>query len=275
MPERIEEVTKIRKILMKELGISKQVLSRRIAKLKRVYSNRIVLTTEYATYLYAHKENKLPEILSPEKIDKLNEILSKIRKTKEYETSQPVIALSDAKTTTSLPQKKATTKRKKKGAIFEIEGINYEIPYMPNSRLNDAKEMAKFYYYLYVFENSLRFQIIEIMKSNHGSDWWEDKIDETYRNYANRLKEKEKQTRMFKDEPHLIFYTLTWHLIETIKTYWEDFKDLYGSLEDIEFFCNPIKQIRNPIAHNNVLSEEEKTAFINLVKKWLINVSRN
>ncbi|MCE7743503.1 MAG: hypothetical protein GPJ52_00045 [Candidatus Heimdallarchaeota archaeon] len=267
---RIKEVTLIREMIMKELEISKQTLTKRIAKVKRECP--ISLDTEYATYLYAKQEKISLDILPPEKRDKLNEEIGKI---KNYETSQPITTLSETSTLKSIPQKKTATKRKKKGAIFNIEGIDYEIPFMPNSRLIDAKEMAEFYYYLYVFENSLRFQIIEIMKGQYGNNWWEDKIDETYRNYANRLKEKEKQTRMFKDEPHLIFYTLTWHLIETIKTYWEDFEDLYGSLESIEFFCNPIMQLRNPIAHNNVLSDEEKTAFINLVKKWLIDVSRS
>ena len=89
------------------------------------------------------------------------------------------------------------------------------------------------------------------------------------------FKKRGKNNLMFKDEPHLIFYTLTWHLIEIIKTYWEDFKDMYGNLERIDYFCEPIRQTRNSIAHNNILSKEEQIAFINLLKKWLIDVSKN
>lgn len=272
MAKRVKEVTMIRRMIMDKLKISKQVLTNNITKLKQ--NCPIEITTEFATYLYAKQEKISQDILPKEKRSKLNEIIKEINELESV--SQPTIIheVTSAKKPTST--KKQSSNRKRKGALFNIQGIDFEIPCIPNSRLSDAKEMAEFYYYLYVFENSLRYQIIEIMKDKYGADWWETKIDwDPIRKYAERLKEKEKNNLMFKDEPHLIFYTLTWHLIKIIKTYWEDFEDLYGSLERIEYFCEPIKQTRNSIAHNNILSKEEKTAFINLLRKWLKDVSRS
>jgi len=263
---RLKEVTEVRKRLLGRLGIPRTTLDYRIKVIKD--NCPIVITIEYATYLYARQENEKLDFLLPEKMDKLNAIINDIRKNESYGSHSPLVSKI------SPPLKKEKQKAKDKIKFIKFRKDDIKIPNLPKDRINEAESMSELYYYLYIFENSLRYYVIEIMENNYTSNWWTTKVDTVIQDNVKKIKENEKKKWLWRDEPHNVFFTSMGELIGIITKYWVDFKPIFGSKKKVEWFCDPIKDIRNGIAHNNRLSKRKKEILLLAIKEWFDHIDR-
>ncbi len=58
-------------------------------------------------------------------------------------------------------------------------------PNLPERVYQDAEKMTEVYYFLYLFENSIRYFIIDTLEK-HGKNWWEKKVGKTVRRNAQK-----------------------------------------------------------------------------------------
>ena len=255
MVKRDKILTEIRKELMDKLVIQKSTLSSMITKL--VNSLPLSLPREYATYIMA-KENDINLPITEEKREKLNQYLIQIAGLK------PVIKAKQA--TEEKPKRKAS--KTAKAFVINIGKFSLKKTNLNPNRIKEAYESAEIYFYLNIFENSIRFFILDIMNKNHGIDWWNDIIKENIQEYVVKVKKNREKGWLRKEEPHQIFYTTFGQLIEIIEQNWKDFEPIFVSIDNLKWFIKPIKDIRNPIAHNNLISKNSKKLLLQHIQQW-------
>ena len=260
MTKRAENITSIRKAIMKKLNIKDSALSIRVTKL--VNSLPLSIPREYVTYIIA-KENKIPLRISEEKREKLNDYLMQITKIiPKHISTKKFDVLSPPK-----PDKKRKENLHK---VIKVSIGNFILnkTNLPESRINEAKDMTELYFYLNIFENSIRFFVLEIMKKNYGDNWWILKAKQNVQKYVDKVKTKNEKGWLWKKEPDDLFYTTFGQLVEIIEQNWIDFKHVFANIDNLKWFINPIKDIRNPIAHNNIISKGKKKMLLLHIQEW-------
>lgn len=146
-------------------------------------------------------------------------------------------------------------------------------PNLPSKVTADAQKMTEVYYYLYLFENSIRYFIIKVLSKN-GEDWWEKKVGIAVRRNAQRnIDQEEKQKWHGKRGQHPIFYTFISDLSSIINVNWDDFKDTLPSQEWINQRIGEIELSRNTIAHNNSLNEDDFERIKMYFRDWIKQIT--
>ena len=122
---------------------------------------------------------------------------------------------------------------------------------------------------LHALENELRTFILKTLMLKHGHAWWEETVPETVRqkkwNSPKELKQKELNSKLHDSETmqHLIHYTNFGDLKKIIE---EDmnlntiFEHEFGGQGGL-YKLDELEPIRNKIAHNRYLTEENETAL--------------
>ena len=151
-----------------------------------------------------------------------------------------------------------------------------ECPNLPNKIFTDAKKMTEVYYYLYLFENSLRYFIIKTMEIKYGSNWWESQISKGIRDKAKNRKEKEGINRWHSQRgDHPIFYIDINDLRKIISQKHADFIEKLPEegIKWLEIRVNEIKQLRNIVAHHNPLDNDDIEQIKLNFRQWNKQIS--
>jgi hypothetical protein len=166
----------LRQALLDKLNISPSALSQRIKRLKK----QIPMTTDQGAYLIAHQEGiPIDKYLSPEMLARVRELVQQV-----HGISNTTVEISPKKCRKSVSQRQIVIAKE-----FKVTD-----PILPDSKLNEAKEMAALYPLLYVLENSIREFIDRIMTSNYGVDWWENVSAKLKRDVQNRMTDEKKHS---------------------------------------------------------------------------------
>ena len=162
----------------------------------------------------------------------------------------------------------------KKQIINKITKINLDDnltiddPLLPNNIINEAKEMAKIYPYLYVFENSVR-NIIKTKLEKYEKDWWNNKVSDKIKKIISGRKNKEAENPWHgKRGAHEIFYTDISDLKSIISSNWDALKDVFPSQAWINQRIEEIEMSRNIVAHNNPLNKDDINRIKVYFKDW-------
>lgn len=137
---------------------------------------------------------------------------------------------------------------------------------------NEAENMQLCYYWLYVFENTLR-------------NFIRDSLSEKYENWCevlpNKVKEdmekNKKRWRGGVPSRSPLEFTELPILHTIIQKNWEDvFKDKFESFDQasLKESLDRIEQFRNTIAHSRILTEEESTMFYYEIKSVLASINK-
>jgi hypothetical protein len=121
---------------------------------------------------------------------------------------------------------------------------------------------------LHALENELRTFILKTLMLKHGHVWWEETVPEAVRQKRNspkKLKQKERKSKIYDSETmlHLIYYTNFGDLkkiIEDNKNWNTIFEPEFGG-QGILYKLGELEPIRNKIAHNRYLTEENEAAL--------------
>ena len=241
-------------LLAEKTGFSKRTISRRInskrEELGFIYSRRI------AAYVYAIDQGiDVSSYINEEEKDKIKEALG----------SGPRIVRIESK-----PER--TIKRRKRIIRF-LDKFEFECPILPTSIIKNAKKMAEVYQYFYIFENSVRYFIINTLKK-YGDNWWKTKVSKgVQRNAQRRIEQEEKHKWHEKRGKHPIFYTDISDLRSIIQTNYDDFKDKLPSVEWLAQRINEIELSRNTVAHNNPLDNDDIERVKIFFKDWINQIS--
>lgn len=222
--EKLSEKRINKKILEKifsnpKITASKQVVRNRISDLRR---NNAGISLNAACHLYAQ---------------------SKGFSLMKYLGEKDRISLQYAKKESSSRAKNSNNKkiRKPKGITTRF-GMNFE---------SDANKNAKIYPYIYLLENSLRHIILTTFIEK--KDWWVDPkiVHPDIREYATKIQNAESKYKWMPDRGnHPIYYVGLYELFKIIEKNWNNFKIIFGNLENLRTWINEIIPIRHLIAHN-------------------------
>ena len=154
--------------------------------------------------------------------------------------------------------------------------ITSKYGFLTERTFNEAKEMAeKVYPAVYLFENSARELILNLMEKGYGPDWWETKVSSTIKNEVQSRIGKEKRERWHsKRGAHQIFYTDMGDLSLIITNNWDIFKQVFPGQSWVTQRFNEIELSRNIIAHNNALEKREINRINLYVEDWNKQISK-
>lgn len=174
-------------------------------------------------------------------------------------------------------------KEKDEGGRFIVKGKKIilrfsdgtEVPGLglPPAVLLEAREMAKIYPYLYIFENSLRYLITQRLSTRYGKDWWETRVGKDIKDKAAERIQKEGKNRWHgRRGAHPIFYTDIDELRAIIASNASEFETVLPDVKrPIEWITQRIEEIsmsRNVVAHNNPLADDDITRVRVYFKDW-------
>lgn len=240
------------KLLQEKTRLSTPGLYNAIDRKKRQIG--YAYSTATAAYILA-SENQIDisKFLKPEE---LAEVREAIRSTRLVQVSN------------------ASTEPKEKTIVKLGKELKIVCPNVPDSILKDAKKMSEAYPYFYVFENSIRYFIINTLESKYGKDWWFLRVNPKLRDKATDRQSKEGRNRWHgKRGVHPIFYVDIDDLQKIITSNLEDFKDkLPGVDRPVEWLTNRIEEIelsRNIIAHHNPLTDDDVFRVKMYFKDWI------
>jgi hypothetical protein len=210
-------------------------------------------STETAAYMLA-SENQIDisKFLKPEE---LTEVREAIRSSRPVQVS------------------KVSTEVQKRVIVHLDKELKIDCPNVPVSILKDAKKMSEVYPYFYVFENSIRYFIIETL-SKYGNDWWSAKVNPKIQQKATDRQSKEGRNRWHGTRgEHPIFYVDIDDLQKIITSNYDDFKEKLPAVDrPIEWLTNRIEEVelsRNIIAHHNPLSDDDIARVKMYFKDWI------
>jgi len=154
---------------------------------------------------------------------------------------------------------KVTLKKKQTSVqkFKEIKETKKLDPFLPESIVNDAHQMAKIYQILYLFENSAR-NLIKIILDKKYTNWWEIYAPKKVKDDVIKRLTKESNNRWHgKRGIHEIYYTNIGDLISIISKNWKDFERIFPTFEWIKVRIEEIEMSRNIVAHNNTLTTDD------------------
>jgi hypothetical protein len=132
-----------------------------------------------------------------------------------------------------------------------------------------ALRMARLYAVLFGFENSVRELITTRLLENAGPDWWTNCVPINVRKYADGRKVAFEKNSWLEGAaaPSLHFVDFG-HLADIITNNWSQFEDLVPSQHWLKQRFEELEKVRNFIAHNRVLLDNEFERIEMYIADW-------
>ncbi len=151
--------------------------------------------------------------------------------------------------------------------ITDFEEISIDFP---KNSIVIGKIMTEVYFNLFIFENHIRHFIEEVSIKSHGINYW-DKLNINQKignNVGNRKKDETLYKWLSVRRESNIYYTDFDDLRVIISSNWELFKSYFPKESWIITYLEDLYKIRNKIAHNIPVEENER----NTVETLLNNI---
>lgn len=231
----------LRKAVIEKLGVTRQAVWGRADKLRKGPCGPMSL--QEAIAVIAHEEGlDVSQWLEPPELERIRELV------RHGAIEQP------------LQTHARPPARTEKVVKVNIAGrLKLSDPLLPRRVLQDAKEMAKVYAELYVFENSVREVIKRRLSSVHGDNWWEVRVQRRIQDEAQkRIDGEDKNPWHGRRGAHPIYYSDLADLSSIIVRNWSDFADLFPEQSWITQKITEIARSRNVVNHHNPLGKEDQ-----------------
>lgn len=244
----------LRKLLLRELKISRQALSQRAQRLKSKYGP---MSTTEAVYVIAHQSGiDLSRFLTISEIDRIRAIVPR-----ELPPFSPTI-------------KRRAVKFKKKA---EITSLSY--PLVPKKMIFKGQRIGgESFPKMFVLENSIRFLVIKLLSRDYGKAWWKKAVSRGIRDSAQRIMDKEKKfPHRKKRGVHPINYSNFIDLKEIIIQNRNKFVNVIPDMRWFEVKMDGVYMARNSLAHNTDISENDQSEINLFFSEWaqLLETKKN
>jgi hypothetical protein len=136
--------------------------------------------------------------------------------------------------------------------------------------LADAERMSEFYKLFYALENDMRDLIEATLAESKGSDWWTDAVPQAVRDNVQKNYERESSEGLPPRSDRFIDYTTFGELGEILRENWEAFSGMFSNAtrNRVLRVINRLNLVRGPIAHCNLLPEEEAIRLKLAIRDW-------
>lgn len=157
--------------------------------------------------------------------------------------------------------------REKTDIPSEIEETYF--PQFESSLREEAARMAKSYELFYCLEKTIRKQISEMLESQHGENWWCDKVvPQNIVGDVNKRIQREQESGITPRSTEELDYTNFGELGEIIKMNWALFASVFNNIKAVEKIMFNLNTLRNPIAHCSMLAEDEVLRLELSLRDW-------
>ncbi|MFQ5914596.1 MAG: Swt1 family HEPN domain-containing protein, partial [Nitrospinota bacterium] len=143
-------------------------------------------------------------------------------------------------------------------------------PLLSDTRLDEARDMAKLYPLFYILENSIREFIRRVIDGTHGKSWWDTEAPRKIRDrIQERMADDQKHAWHQRRGSHPIDYLDLNQLPDLVRKTQGDFiSDLLPSLEWFTQFVDEVYQSRCVVCHMNPLDKDNIQAVKVRLRQW-------
>ena len=136
--------------------------------------------------------------------------------------------------------------------------------------VSNAERMSEFYKLFYALENDMRDLIKSAMVEAKGEDWWKIAVPQVVRDNVQKNHDREASEGLPPRSDRLIDYTTFGELGEIVKENWEVFSGMFSNAtrNRVLRVINRLNIARGPIAHCNILPEEEAIRLKLAIQDW-------
>lgn len=125
----------------------------------------------------------------------------------------------------------------------------------------------------FCLENAIRELVVDRLRENHGSDWWQSCASQKLKDRVIQRQTKEGSNRWHVQRgANEIYYTDFGDLLDLMIGHWADFEDLFPDQHWVAGRLNDLENSRNIIAHSNLLDERERARIRMYLQDWLRQV---
>jgi hypothetical protein len=130
--------------------------------------------------------------------------------------------------------------------------------------------MAEFYKIFYILENDIRNLVDETLNDAVGEGWWDSVVPQAVRDTVTRNIERESDEGLIARSEREIDYTTFGELGEIIKANWNSFAGIFANstVNGVQRVIKKLNLARGPIAHCNLLPEDEVVRLKLTVRDW-------
>jgi len=223
-------------------------------QIKRIRENLgYTCSKEIAAYVLASENgiDPMPYIKGDEMADYRQAI--QMRRTPLIPLTPPSSPAPEIKTIS----KDSTTTPKK--LVIQIQDMDeFNVPNLTRSTIDDAREMTKIYPVIYLFENSVREFIKEVL-DKRSSNWWDGVNENIKKRVENRKKTETQNAYHGQSRIHSIQYVDFDDLRNIIQSNAKIFNDYMpdNNVEYIQQKLRELKDSRNILMHCNPLTETD------------------
>jgi Swt1-like HEPN len=141
---------------------------------------------------------------------------------------------------------------------------------MDFENVTNAARMSEFYKLFYALENDMRELIESAMVEVKGEDWWKIAVPQIVRDNVQKNYDREASEGLPPRSDRMIDYTTFGELGEIVKENWEVFSGMFSNATKNRVLrvINRLNMARGPIAHCNLLPEEEAIRLKLTIRDW-------
>lgn len=154
--------------------------------------------------------------------------------------------------------------------------IELNDPILNKQILEDAKKMTTTYAELYVFENSVRELINQVLTRRIGKDWWDTSVGNNIKNRVQgRIETEDRNAWHGRRGMHPIYYSDISDLQSILQRHWEFFTEIFPNQNWAMVRLSEITLSRNIVDHHNPLRDRDIRRLSIFLKDWNDQISAN
>lgn len=134
----------------------------------------------------------------------------------------------------------------------------------------NAERMSEFYKIFYILENDIRNLVEETLEDAVGETWWSSSVPQVVQDSVKRNVDREADEGLIARSDREIDYTNFGELGEIIKANWNSFAGIFANttINGVQRVIKKLNLARGPIAHCNLLTEDEVVRLKLTVRDW-------
>lgn len=148
-------------------------------------------------------------------------------------------------------------------------------PLLETSQIEIAYKMGEVYVALHCLENSVRNLIRTVLQDKFGQQWWDKAASSEMKQKAINRKNREAKHKWLSSRGADELNYIDWgDLVTLIRKFPKEFETFIGITKFTELKLEELENLRNTIAHNGVLPDDEISRVELYFKDWCKQVSK-